>query len=137
MFLLFSNALFGVASFGILNILHKTLNIKTVIFKQICYYVLLFHDMLLCEYTLAKKSIKQSSHCFFDIWFKSKNGLQFLMKCVPKMENVFVCGRLMAYFKIFTMHYNFCSEHWHIYVLRLHEKFQDLALWTHKIYIIF
>lgn len=40
--------------------------------------------------------MKQSSHCYFDIRFTSKNGLRFQIKCVVKMENVFACGRLMA-----------------------------------------
>ena len=31
-------------------------------------------------------------------FFTSENGLRFQMKCMAKMENVFACGGLMAYF---------------------------------------
>ena len=62
------------------------------------YYVLFFHDTLLCKYKIAKWSMKKSSHCFFWYMIYIKNGFWLQMKCIAKMENDFACGRLIACF---------------------------------------
>lgn len=41
--------------------------------------------------------MKQLCHCFFDMLFRLKNGLQFQMRCVVKMENIFAYGGLMTF----------------------------------------